>query len=144
VPYGSSDVRADATGIIFPSGIFERVEYHNTAFGERYADVSCDRVTLLAVHRQVTNLLRAGGWVVVLAGEIIDEFPAGNMYRTFRSDDTDLAKRLLAGVRRTRYPEGTGAVSSKRDEFTPYIRQWGVARTFFEPTAARVLAEAGD
>ena len=110
VQYGSSELGTNAGGIIFPTGIFEHVEYHNTPLGGRRAKVSCDRPILLGVERHVTNLLRAGGWIVILAREIVDEFPTGDGYRTFVSDETDLAKRLLSGVKRLRYPEGSGGV----------------------------------
>ena len=65
VQYGSSELGTNAGGIIFPTGIFEHVEYHNTPLGGRRAKVSCDRPILLGVERHVTNLLRAGGWIVM-------------------------------------------------------------------------------
>lgn len=145
-PYGSPDIPDDATGIIFPSGIFERVDYHHDFLGGRVAEVRSDRGNLLALERYVANLLRAGGWVAILVREIVDEFPSGR-YQTYRADNTDLAKRLLNGfpLKRTAYPEGTAMVGSKRDEFTPYIKRWGIARTIFEvEDRARVLARAGD
>ena len=145
VQYGSSELGTNAGGIIFPTGIFEHVEYHNTPLGGRRAKVSCDRPILLGVERHVTNLLRAGGWIVILAREIVDEFPTGDGYRTFVSDETDLAKRLLSGVKRLRYPEGSGGVAAKRDEFAPYVKRWGIAKTFFEkPDDVRVLAVVDD
>ena len=96
----------------------------------------------------MANLLRGSGWVAILAREIIDEFPSGRgRYGIYREDDTDLAKRLLNGfsVKRTRYHAGTGMVASKRDEFSSYIKRWGIARTTFEvEDRARVLAKAGN
>ena len=146
VPYGSSDI-PDAVGIIFPSGIFERVEYRRTILGDRDATVYCDRENFLALERYVVNVLRGGGWVAILAREIVDEFPSGRGYGTYRSDDSDLAKRLLNifSVKRTPYSHGTGVVLPKRDEFARYIREWGIARTIFSvQDRARVLAKAGD
>src|SRR5439155_21484828 len=35
VQYGSSELGTNAGGIIFPTGIFEHVEYHNTPLGGR-------------------------------------------------------------------------------------------------------------
>src|SRR5881296_354106 len=78
VPYGSSELPTDTTGIIFPSGIFERVEYDHNFMGERHATVTADRQSLLGLEREVANLLRAGGWVAILARDIVDEFPSGN------------------------------------------------------------------
>ncbi len=147
IRYGNSDIPQEVTGLIFPSGIFERVEYRNSWQGHRAADVRFDRGSLLGLERHMTNLLQAGGWVAILAREIVDEFPDGTDYGSFRSDDTDLAKRVLTGlgVRFTRRPEGTGMVVSKRDEFGPYIKRWGIARTYFElDDGGRVLAKAGD
>ena len=143
VRYDDGEFPSGTIGVIFPSGIFEHVEYRGGVMGNRYAVVSCDRSKLLSVERRVVNLLQAGGWVVVLAREIVDEFASGDGYSTFRSDDTDLTKRLLYGVKRTRHSEGTAAVLPKRDEFAPYIKQCGVARTFFEPHNARILALVG-
>ncbi|PYP34806.1 MAG: hypothetical protein DMD48_15245 [Gemmatimonadetes bacterium] len=108
VQYGSSELGTNAGGIIFPTGIFEHVEYHNTPLGGRRAKVSCDRPILLGVERHVTNLLRAGGWIVILAREIVDEFPTG-------------------------------------DGYAPYVKRWGIAKTFFEkPDDVRVLAVVDD
>src|SRR5439155_12191104 len=110
----------------------EHVEYHNTPLGGRRAKIRCDRPILLGVERHVTNLLRAGGWIVILAREIVDEFATGDGYRTFVSDETDLAKRLLSGVKRLRYPEGSGGVAAKRDEVGLDVKRWGMAETGVE------------
>ena len=37
VRYGSLDIPEGVTGIIFPSGIFERIEYHNDVMGDTVA-----------------------------------------------------------------------------------------------------------
>lgn len=146
LPYGSPEIPANTKGLILASGIFEHVQYTTGYMGRRAASVTCDRENLLIVDRHVTNVLKSGGWIVILVREIVDEFPSGDGYNgTFVADDTDLAKRILTGIQRRRYSEGTGSVAPKRDEFGAYIKRWGIAKTLFgNPEGARVLAVAGE
>jgi len=144
----SDDIALDtADALIVPQGIFERIEHDQTWDGPQ-STVKVREPLLLARERQAYNILRdRTKWTCFLVGQVQDTVPDGD-YQTREIKDTDLCKRMLNLVRVDRVQlRGTGLVLSKRDEFTRYLSDYGVAKTGFRPTDPdmdiRTLAVAG-
>lgn len=136
-----------ASGVIVPSGIFERFEERSSYMDGTYINVYCKRDLLLQREREILNLINGGGWICGLVDKIVDEVKAG--YGTKKCNDTDLVKTLLNSfdIRRQSF-KGSAIVFSKNDEFMKYIEKYGVAKTILEfsykEQNRKILAVIGD
>ncbi len=60
-------------GVIVPSGIFEEFEDVSGLTGGKKIKVCCRRNLLLQRERELHNLIKNGGWICCLIGQIIDK-----------------------------------------------------------------------
>jgi hypothetical protein len=122
-----------ADGVIIPQGIFETIKYSNN-YGDTYTDVKVSKSVLQERDKQVFNLIQEGKWVCFLVRSIVDKVPQGWDFQEI--DDTDLCKRLLNALEITKLErhqvDGLTVFNTKRDEFRPYLRDYGVVNTVFE------------
>lgn len=148
VEYSSPKSLDSASGVIFPSGIFESFRDTPAFNGSPYTEVKYDRDVLLQREREIYNLASKNGWVCCLVTEIFDEVPQGD-FRTEKCDDIDLAKKLLNAFSVKRIPfKGSAVVNATNNAFKRYIERYGVAKTIFDLYYAdkdrKVLAKSGD
>lgn len=128
----STDARTleRSDGVIIPQGIFEEIELAE-AYSGMVASVKVQEDLLLEKEREVLNLLREDKWVCFLVQEVIDRVPHG--YRSPRPIlDTDLCKRFLNKFHiRRNSMAGLAALEATDNAFSPYVREYGAARTVF-------------
>ena len=135
ISHNSNYTLDSADGVIIPSGIFEKFENKSDHWSNKI-EVSFKQDLLLQRERELINLIKRGGWICCLVGEIVDEVPyedVGNSFGRMKCDSTDLVKKLLNSFSVNRYPlQGEAGIKSKNDEFNNYIDKWGIAKTIFE------------
>jgi hypothetical protein len=150
LPFDANAVLDEADAVIIPQGIFENFE-SSRRIGETYTDVQCSKAILQERQRQVFNLIEEKKWVCFLVGSIVDEVPQGD-WNSQEIDDTDLCKRILNELEITKHKrqtiDGLTIFNTKRDEFRPYLKGYGVANTVFELPYDRdrqfeIIAESG-
>jgi hypothetical protein len=131
-----------ADGLIIPQGIFESLEEVHAY--NSYTKISCDEPLMLQREKEVSSVIKNGGWVCFLVREIVDEQLHG-----YDPVNSDLCKRLLNGIRVRRHllDSPSTVVTAVRDEFKSYIDRYGVARTTFstqgQVSGLQVLAKVG-
>ncbi len=115
----------NADGVIIPQGIFEKFSIHPGFYGD-FIKVEVEYDLLLERERQIVNLLENNRWICFLVEEIKDKVGDRN------AKDTDLCKRILNKFNIERKNVvGISEVQAKTDEFSIYIRNYGVAKTVF-------------
>ncbi|MBI4523250.1 MAG: hypothetical protein HY695_05485 [Deltaproteobacteria bacterium] len=146
LPLESHGALDQADGAIIPQGIFEKIDYHRS-----YAEVRVQKALLQGRQKQVFNMIEDGRWVCFLVGSIIDKIPQGD-WHSQDIDDTDLCKRILNALEITKHKrqtiDGLTIFNTKRDEFRPYLKGYGVVNTAFELPYNRekqlqIIAESG-
>jgi hypothetical protein len=150
LPFDDARRFEEFDGVVVPQGIFEKIEIGRGGYNGAVGHIQVAQDSLLERERQVQNLLREKKWICFLLGLVVDEIPAG--HSSTRITDTDLCKRVLNGVGldwmyRKPEPSGLTGVTANYNEFHAYIRQHGVATTYFElpyDNKPRILAKAGN
>ena len=133
-------------GVIFFHGLFEKIRWVEPHYTNGYWHCSCDESELHKRVKEVSLLLEKGGLVcVLLSDDIID-------YAGSRDDikSTDLSKYCLNynWLNRKNFKKRTPNVQAIRNEFTPFIKRYSGAHTYFEnyqrEDCWRVIAQVGD
>ena len=135
LPLQSPGALDQADGAIIPQGIFEKIDYQRSYAMGTHTQVRVQTALLQERQKQVFNMIEDGEWVCFLVRSIIDKVPQGD-WDSQDIDDTDLCKRILNALEITKHKrqtiDGLTIFNTKRDEFRPYLKAYGVGNTVFE------------
>jgi hypothetical protein len=135
LPLQSPGALDQADGAIIPQGIFEKIDYQRSYAMGTHTQVRVQTALLQERQKQVFNMIEDGEWVCFLVRSIIDKVPQGD-WDSQDIDDTDLCKRILNALEITKHKrqtiDGLTIFDTKRDEFRPYLKAYGVGNTVFE------------
>ncbi|MFH1894149.1 MAG: hypothetical protein ABIK83_15880 [Candidatus Zixiibacteriota bacterium] len=126
----SSQKRFDEfDGVLVFQGAFESFETKHNRFDGQYEVCSCEKDQLDKRSKELSLLLRQGGFVCfILCQRIVDQ---ARRYGSLRH--TDLAKIILNydGLDRQNFKTRVTNVHSVRDEFAKFLDHYGAACSYF-------------
>jgi hypothetical protein len=135
LPLQSPGALDQADGAIIPQGIFEKIDFQQSYVAGTHTTVRVNTALLQERQKQIFNMVEDGKWACFLVGSIIDNVPQGD-WDSQDIDDTDLCKRILNALEITKHKrqkiDGMTVFNTKRDEFRPYLKGYGVVNTVFE------------
>ena len=130
-PYETQRRFGEFDGVILFQGIFETIEYSRGGFGgDSSTTVSCDKQQLDKRHKELDLLLEKPGFVCfILCKRFVDDAEYGSPPKL-----SDLAKVFLnySNFYRNNFTQRITSVTSKRNEFTTFLKLHGAACSYFE------------
>ena len=115
-------------GVIIFQSTFEKVKLESTMYADSYYTVKWDEEELVTRRAQLRLLLEKGGFVCFI---LHTDFVDGDRYGDYQS--TDLCKIYLNddGINRAALSGYSLPDRIKRDEFRPFLKEYGAAKTLF-------------
>ncbi|KPK41681.1 MAG: hypothetical protein AMJ78_04860 [Omnitrophica WOR_2 bacterium SM23_29] len=127
-PFNTEEKFQDYDGVILFQGIFEKIESHQSAYGEKFITVECHRNELQRRKKQFELLKENKGFICFI---LIKPFIDRDEYND--TSDSDLTKWALNydSFYRENFDRQVTSLQVMRSEFNNFIKQFGAAWTHF-------------